>query len=340
MASLASAGGSAPEVTEKDLKNTMASEAKAMNNMEGKDEKGDVRVETMANAMEALVGMIPEGDPRFDYASLHLGEGVCKGYTKEHVHRAFLLWSQKPADREGDSFNVSKAFRRLTAFADYTTEMFDKFFQEPVDMDAPDIVAASDLMKILIPKETDPATGATVWIMDMSTWDMSKYQDIGAAGTSHRSIMRWFFMVMVRSMWDDATTVHGVVIVEAFGDVGMRDMLKMQGLFKPIENDMNRMFYGVMPFKMKSCVLVGTPWWMSALLAFMRLFISKKMSQRIKNLSDADAVKEMGGTSCLPIGFLGGTRPYESRYPGFAQRHASGQEPGEGEDEEVEDIEL
>ena len=107
----------------------MVSEAKAMNNMEGKDEKGDVRVETMASAMEALAGMIPAGDSRFDYASLHLGKGVCKDCTKEHVHRAFLLWSQKPADRENDSFNVSKAFRRLTAFADYTTDMFDKYLQ-------------------------------------------------------------------------------------------------------------------------------------------------------------------------------------------------------------------
>ena len=89
---------------------------------------------------------------------------------------------------------------------------------------------------------------------------------------------------------------------------------------------------------MKSCVLVGTPWWLSALIAFMRLFISKKMSQRIKNLSDADAVKEMGGTSCLPVGFLGGTRPYSPRYPGFAERLAPAL--AEGEDEEPEDIEL
>ena len=56
MAALADAGG-APELTEKDLKRSLASEAKAMNNMEGKDEKGDVRVETMASAMDAFQGM-------------------------------------------------------------------------------------------------------------------------------------------------------------------------------------------------------------------------------------------------------------------------------------------
>lgn len=323
MAALADSTNAA-DLTEKDLKRSLASDAKAMNNMEGKDKKGDVHVETMASAMEALIGMIPAEDFRFEYQSLHLGKGLCEGYTKDHVHRAFLLWSQKPSDREIDSFNVSKAFRRLTAFADYTTEMFDKYFTEPVDMDASDIVAASRLMEILILQETDPATGAVVWIMDLSAWDMRNYNDIESVGTSHRSIMRWLFALMLRGMWDDNTLVNGVIIIEAFGNVGMRGMLKTQGLFKPIEDDLNKMFYGVMPFKLKCCILVGAPWWLSALIAFMRLFISKKMSQRIKNLSDADVVRQMGGVSCLPIGFLGGTRPYEPRYPGFALRKSSG----------------
>jgi hypothetical protein len=263
----------------------------------------------------------------------------------EDVHRVFLLWSQKPADRAADSFNVSKAFRRLTAFADYTTSMFDKYFTTPVDVDAADIVAASELMEILIPREVDAKTGAAVWIMDMGRWDLSQIGDLAARGTSHTSVMRWFFALMVRSMWDDATAIHGVVIIEAFGNMGFRGMMKVQGLFKPIEEDLNRMFYGVMPFKMNAAVLVGCPWWLSALIAFMRLFISKKMSARIKNLSDVDTVEEMGGPAALPVGFLGGTCEYESRYPGFAKRLFGGaggdkKKEEEEEEEEVEDIEL
>ena len=288
------------------------------------------------------------GDERFEYRSLHLGHGVCKGRTVEDVHRTFLLWSQKPADREADSFNVSKAFRRLTAFADYTTSMFDKYFTSPVDMEAADIVAASELMEILVPRETDAKTGAVVWIMDMGGWDLRKFADLEALGTSHEAIMRWFFAFMVTSMWDEATAIHGAIIVEAFGDMGFRGMMKMQGLFKPIEDDLNKMFYGVMPFKMKAVVLVGCPWWLSALIAFMRLFISKKMSARIKNLSDEDTVKELGGPDALPVGFLSGTCAYESRCPGFAKRLTSGGAGGDkredddddDEDDEVEDIEL
>ena len=62
MAAMASSG----EVTEKELKKSMMNEAQAMNNMEGKDEKGDVRVTTMAAAMEAIGAMIPEGRSRGD----------------------------------------------------------------------------------------------------------------------------------------------------------------------------------------------------------------------------------------------------------------------------------
>ena len=43
------------------------------------------------------------------------------------------------------------------------------------------------------------------------------------------------------------------------------------------------MFFGVAPFKMKSRVLVGSPWCLSWLIALMQLFISRKMSQQIVN---------------------------------------------------------
>ena len=42
-----------------EMKQSMRNEAEAMNNMEGKDEKGDIRVTTMAAAMTCLNGMIP-----------------------------------------------------------------------------------------------------------------------------------------------------------------------------------------------------------------------------------------------------------------------------------------
>lgn len=306
-----------PELSEADLKKSMVKDAKAMNIMEGKDKKGDVRIQGLAGAMAVLSGMVPPDEPKFEFTGLHLGVGACDGKTVEDVHRTFLLWSQKPEDRESDSFNVSKAFRRLTAFADYLAAMFDKYFATPVDLGAPDIVAASRLMELLVPRDVDAETGAVMWIMDMSRWDMSKYGDLSSLGTSHKAVMRWFFSFMVRSMWDEVTATEGVVIVQMFGSVGLRGMLKAQGLFKPIEDDMNKLFYGVMPLKMKKCYLVGCPWWLSALMACMRLFISKKMSQRIKNIAKREAEVLIGGPSWL--------EEYVPRYAGFANKVEHGE---------------
>ena len=71
-----------------EMKQSMRNEAEAMNNMEGKDEKGDIRVTTMAAAMTCLNGMIPadggEGG-RYNYPAMHLGQGVCAGKDRQDV---------------------------------------------------------------------------------------------------------------------------------------------------------------------------------------------------------------------------------------------------------------
>ena len=73
-------------------------------------------------------------------------------------------------------------------------------------------------------------------------------------------------------------------------------------------------FYGTMPLKMKSVIMTGSPWWLSALLAIMRLFISKKMSKRIHNYSKGKMLEAMGGAYYLPAGKIGGEKPYVGRY--------------------------
>jgi len=61
-----------------------------------------------------------------------------------------------------------------------------------------------------------------------------------------------------------------------------------------------------MPLKMKSIIVTGSPWWLTALLALMRLFISKKMSNRIHNYKVARTVEALGGPFYLPEGRMGG----------------------------------
>ena len=74
------------------------------------------------------------------------------------------------------------------------------------------------------------------------------------------------------------------------------------------------MFYGTMPLKMKSIIITGSPWWMTALIGLMRLFISKKMSSRIHNYKISRAVESLGGAGFLPEGTMGGQRKFVGRY--------------------------
>ena len=97
------------------------------------------------------------------------------------------------------------------------------------------------------------------------------------------------------------------------------------------------------PFKMKECILTGTPWWMNWLIGLIRLFISKKMSKRVYstqtyihtvrahtltpfeyihthaqllNISIAKMYKRIGGQHLLPEGYVGGTNANAApRYP-------------------------
>jgi len=143
-----------------------------------------------------------------------------------------------------------------------------------------------------------------------STWRES----FDRSSMADRDLMRGFWYLMVASLFDSVVQTHGVIIVENLTGVGFSTMLQLQGSFKSIEATINEMYYGCMPFKMKECVLVGSPWWMSALLGVMRLFMSKKMSQRIKNVTQEQMLHHVGGPGMLPKGCCGGTGATEDRY--------------------------
>ena len=343
MASLSTTEQPSQKESEQEMKQSMVNEAKAMNNMEGKDKKDDLRVWTYPTALAALLKMIPtEGDEveKFQYSSLHLEcddvNHVCVGKTRNDIHRAFLLWSQKQDDRANDSFNVSKAFRRLEAFASYQLKMYEPYFSTAVDITSPRIIEASKLMNIKVPDQTYQ-DGAVCWLIDLEKTDFDAMAQLSTESNvcSLNDLMRYFWALMLRSMFDDVACSEGAIILEHIGSVGISKMMQFQRVFKPIETDMNAMFYGVMPFKMKSCIITGSPWWMSALLAFMRLFISSKMSARLKNCYQSDMHKLMGGVDQLPLGYIGGTKPYVERYPGLTMESGLGGTTEEEDDQEV-----
>ena len=74
------------------LKGRSANEANAMNEMDGKDEKGDLRVTgTIEKALVALKCLIPpvaKDDTTWEFKSVHLGKGVAEGKTLDDLHKS------------------------------------------------------------------------------------------------------------------------------------------------------------------------------------------------------------------------------------------------------------
>jgi hypothetical protein len=105
------------------LKNSVTSEAKMMNTMEGAEEKDDVVMQCqLPEALAALHGMVraaasAAGDKRtWELRGVHLGKGPAEGASLDDFLTAFLHWCQKDEDRSAGSFNISKVCLHPTPY--------------------------------------------------------------------------------------------------------------------------------------------------------------------------------------------------------------------------------
>jgi hypothetical protein len=306
MSSLAAAG------MDKKVTASTINEAKAMNNMDGEEAEGDTIIfGTIHDALLAVKIMIPsKNDVAYEFRSVHLGKSAAKGKTIDDIICGFLYWSQKQEDVENECFNVTKAFKRLKVFAEYQEELFDKYFKSPVYLKEARLVA--DFLSLVIP-EYDIAGGSPLWLMNLNShgrgWDMKEWK------ITNELLMRGWWYYIVRSLFDKKTQHPGIIFVQAFNGMSMQEMMRCNSCFSGIETEMQKLFYGCLPIKMKSCILVGSPWWLSVVLGIMRMFLSKKMSERLKNVSVEKMHQLIGGKTMLPKGVLGGVTAMTERYP-------------------------
>ena len=298
MASLASADSA-------QLKAQVANEAKAMNNMEGNDEKGDLRT-SWDNALGALKTMIPpvtKDDHTWEFRGVHLGEGPAAGKKMDEFLFSFLRWAQKPADRAAKSVNVSKAFRRLRTFAKYQETHADGWFATPVKKE--ECILPNKFFGMTILRENEVKSGSAIWIIDLERCEGNF--DKTSFGLTDDMLMRWLWYTMICSIFDEVVQNEGVIIIQNLKNVGFTGFVKLSRASSSVETEMNKLFYGCCPFKMKECIANGSPWWINMLLGIMSLFLSKKMKERIKNMTVKEAVDHCGGTEVFPVGYLGGT---------------------------------
>jgi hypothetical protein len=310
-----------PAVINDEVRSQVLNEAKAMNKMDGEEKKGDILVTGIKLALDAFKEIIPTAKKdgfKYDLRGVHLGKSVCRGKTKEDLYKGFLLWSQKDQDIKTNSFNVSKAFRRFESFATAQEKHYSKtgHFKEPVYYSElenvraifPLVVGQEPLKNT--PKEK-PLDGCLFWAIDLTKCE---HYDLKKHGIELSELFRFLWYYLLSSIFDDIACHPGIILCEDIGYMGLGDMMAFSSAIKPIENDLNELFYGCVPLKMKKVIIVNSPWWMNFLIGFMRLFMSKKMSSRIKNDTTEKMYSRVGGPANIPSGYIGGTGSSTERY--------------------------
>ena len=123
--------------------------------------------------------------------------------------------------------------------------------------------------------------GCVLWAIDLSKIEDT---DIAKEGcVEPQDLIKYVWYFILSAMFDDAACHPGVVLCENLEYMSIGTMFGFQKAMKPVEDDMNELFYGCAPMKMKKIIMVKSPWYINVLLGIMRLFMSKKISSRIKN---------------------------------------------------------
>jgi len=139
----------------------------------------------------------------WDLRGVHLGAGICVTKTRDDLFLAFIIW----AEQEPGSFNVSKALRRLQAFAKFQEENFEAYLSEPIDLAE---LAKCDVETSLPASKT--ASGHR-WIsyhrMNLP-WEFT--------GERVKEIIRCNFGIALCLIFDDVSVKCGVLWVEDMCD--------------------------------------------------------------------------------------------------------------------------
>jgi len=172
--------------------------------------------------------------------SLHLGEGVFRDKDRQHLLRGFLLWSQSPQDRAASRFNMSKAMRRLRAFAHIQEKYYETYWSEPFTeqelQDAEDD-ASFKLVNDLLGLQVAPwhsSCGHPIMVQGFKSMEDSMLSsdangtrtkdrilaiadEPGGKERLERAVMRCLMCLYLAMSFDEAANAHGIIQVHGSG---------------------------------------------------------------------------------------------------------------------------
>eukprot|EP00936_MAST-01D_sp_MAST-1D-sp1_P001563 g1563.t1 len=319
-------------------------------NADGKVLKGDIMLSGMSASLTALKEMVaddaakkPQHAPKWSFRT---SPHEAFGKSLDDTFRAFLVWAATNDANDGASevkhgdtadgggcdhdaalagapvINVSKAFRRLKAYAEWMESVGGNDLIEP-PLTAASVATGMDAWKFMF---TYDAQERLVWWLDLGASDDAKLGTMTVADHIRTAVWAMHFI-----QYDARAQRNGVVIVEDVANMGFWKMMTIVPMRVGVKLD--KLTIGCSAVKMKAIICLDTPWWCNAFMKLMMRFLSKKMQGRIKLMQDRwqDVSTELGGTEFVLKGFghCGGScpaLPLEGiivHYPGRAAREIS-----------------
>eukprot|EP00320_Phaeocystis_rex_P000568 CAMPEP_0119072188 /NCGR_PEP_ID=MMETSP1178-20130426/58200_1 /TAXON_ID=33656 /ORGANISM="unid sp, Strain CCMP2000" /LENGTH=311 /DNA_ID=CAMNT_0007054175 /DNA_START=152 /DNA_END=1087 /DNA_ORIENTATION=- len=238
------------------------------------------------------------------------------GRSLDDAFKTFLMWGRISADDDDDDdglgagskafwaargdaeegvINVSKAFRRLEAYAEWMEDTGTELMEPPLIYDA----GMAEVHKTWGMSTSVAASGQLIWWIDMGSIDLVAVKTTPVEATFR--YMVWFAHAV---MYNENAMEHGMAFCECVGSMGFWTMMTMFPM--KLSAKLDRLTIGTLPVKMKCLMILDPPKWMALMMSIMGAFMSAKMKKRMVLLKGPDCwagPAAQWGAGCVPKGF-------------------------------------
>lgn len=269
---------------------------------DGKTKKDDIFVHSVEAAVSALKQMVDMAvevtkekydDDDDDHARKWKFETAPLkefGKTLDDIYTSFAIWGSKD---EGVTFNVSRSFRRLQAYASWMDSHREDLTESKMCASA--LTKAHDIWKMRGSTDKD---GHFVWWLDKEAMDTHAMPSFPVEESLR--YMVWYSHYV---MFHPSAQKNGVIVVENIDKLGFFEAFTI--IPPKLGAKIDRLTIGVLPVKIKKFYLMETSRWIKCVMAVISPFMSKKMKSRIELLNkDYDKLySAIGGEDYLLNGF-------------------------------------
>ena len=283
----------------------------------GKDMGGDVYADDIESGVVMLQNMVAQAikdaggegtkeGQKWAFAAVPLQEF---GATIDDVYVAFLRWSGVDSSDEDEHeacnlkggvnkreifpINVTKAFRRLTAYATWMDEQRDILLDPPLNLDS-----VRQAKNLLYSRVTHDDCGRVVWWLDLGQTNFKQMKDL-----AHEEILRFFVWLSHLIMTDESAQRNGIMFLDSMDAVSFYQYMTMLPYQLGITID--KFMIGVTPLKTKLVVFLKRPRWFDVGFGLLSVFLPARMKMRVSQPDTEQASIEDIVGSNIPVGFDG-----------------------------------